>query len=121
MYIQSVSNSSNNQNDKNCVKDGKNNTENISSDLIEIKYENSEFIIKDGLKYGTHLLFYTDSVEKVHSKYSALYDNNFNTSQAIIYQRLSQNVNKEFILIRKIKDCDIKGEKFLYQRIKRFL
>ncbi|KAF7700691.1 hypothetical protein CDIK_0867 [Cucumispora dikerogammari] len=100
--------------------------------LEKIKYSLNTFTITDGIKYGVHYLLYTDTPDKVHSKYSLLYKEDFNTSEAIVYQRVSSAVGKEFIVGQFMReeeyvssisneDNDVTKEEFKYLRIKRFM
>lgn len=86
--------------------------------LDKIKYDLNSFIFSDGIKYSVHLLLYTDEINKVHSKYALLYSEDFTTNDALIFQRLTSSVGKEFILTQNDKNNEINS--FKYLRIKRF-
>lgn len=76
--------------------------------------ESLEFFINDGIKYGLDLLAYTDSPDKVHSKYGVIISNGLSFQQLVAYQRICTSNNK-ILLIAIVKEDEIK-----YLECKRF-
>lgn len=56
------------------------------------------FYVGDGLKYGADLLLYTDSPEKVHSKYAVLICKNHTFLQIMAVQRVCSSARKELVV-----------------------
>ena len=70
-------------------------------------FEERGFHVGDGLKYGADLLLYTDSPNRVHSKYAVLIDRNHTFLQIIAAQRVCNSSKKILILASADSDGKI--------------
>lgn len=67
--------------------------------IVKLYFENQGFIVKDGLKYGCDYVLYTDSPDKVHSKYTVLLDRNQNVLNLMAVQRVTHAIRKSLIFV----------------------
>lgn len=65
------------------------------------------FWINDGIKYGLDFLVYTDNPTKQHSKYGAVIYKKMSYQDLILYQRVCNTNNKEFIIVDVLEDEQI--------------
>ncbi|KAI4291693.1 hypothetical protein PAPHI01_0967 [Pancytospora philotis] len=56
------------------------------------------FYVNDGIKYGLDFLVYTDSPDRVHSKYGVVVFCGMTYQQLVMHQRLCCSVNKSLIV-----------------------
>jgi len=66
------------------------------------------FHINDGIKYGLDFLVYTDTPNKVHSRYGLLIERPMTFRELVACQRICASNNKELLIARVNSDGSVK-------------
>lgn len=84
-------------------------SEKTRRNLEKVKYhlESLGFFVNDGIKYGLNFLAYTDSPDRVHSKYGVIVTDQLLLYQVVAYQRICTSNNK-ILLVAIVSGDDIK-------------
>lgn len=85
---------------------------------IKNHFISNGFVVKSGIKYGVDFLLYTDSVDKVHSKYAVILNRNFTFLQIIAVQRVCNSCRKELVLVDYIlgEVIYLKIDRYVFER-----
>lgn len=89
----------------------------IENKINELKnyFEKQGYIIRDGLKYGTDILLYTENPNNVHSRYAVLLYRKQTFQQIIAVQRVCNSCKKELIIALVENDIKLyKVERFCF-------
>lgn len=70
----------------------------VKREIVREFLEKKGFYLNDGIKYGLDFLVYTDTPNKVHSKYGLLVVEDINFQLLVAYQRICNANNKILIL-----------------------